>query len=149
MKNIGLNLLLLVFFGIISCHKTTEIDPILYPLKEYTLDLQQAKIWLPGKWKLMRESSMLLNSTLPNVELIIDENQISVIEDGTQIDKVDYKIVKLEYQVGDYLQIHTNAQPRENNWYVRNPTLYINEDRMYFDLGRAQDLPAYEFSRVN
>ena len=149
MKNIVLSLLLLVPFGIISCKKTAEVDPILYPLKEYTLDLQQAKMWLPGKWKLTKESSMILNTTIPNVEMIINENQISVIQDGIQIDKVDYEIVKLSYQAGYYLQIHTNAQPRENNWYVRNPSLYLNKNRMYLDLGRAQDLPAYEFNKMN
>ncbi|MVM33731.1 hypothetical protein GO755_27080 [Spirosoma sp. HMF4905] len=120
-----------------------------YPLKDYTLDLPQAKMWLPGKWKLIKQSSMVLNSTLPNVELVIGENQISVIDNGTQADKVDYEVVKLAYQVGHYLQITTNAQPREDNWYVRNPVLYINKNRMYIDLGRAQDLPAYEFSKVN
>ncbi|WP_461147395.1 hypothetical protein [Spirosoma pulveris] len=117
-------------------------------MKDYTLDLQQAKTWLPGKWKLVKQSSMLLDANLPNVELLIDENQIKVIDEGTQIDKVDYELVKLAYQAGPYLQLQTNAQPRENNWYVRNPSLYIKEDRMYFDLGRAQDLPAYEFNRV-
>ncbi|UFH54611.1 hypothetical protein [Spirosoma sp. KNUC1025] len=149
MKNIALPLLLLITFGNISCHKTAQIDPTLYPLKEYTLDLQQAKAWLPGKWKLTKESSILLNTTLPNVELVIDENQIRVVQDGIQIDKVDYALVKIDYQASSYLQINTNAQPREDNWYVRNPVLYINKDRMYFDLGRAQDLPAYEFNKTN
>lgn len=143
MKNIGL--LILLAFGIISCQKTAQVDPTLYPLKEYTLDLQQAKMWLPGKWKLTKKSSMILNTTLPNVELVIDENQISVIQDGIQIDKVDFEVVKVDYN----LLIKTNAQPREDNWYVRNPGLYINQNRMYLDLGRAQDLPAYEFSKVN
>jgi hypothetical protein len=149
MKNLVLSLLLLVAFGITSGTKTAQVDPELDPkddpLKEYTQDLQQATIWLPGKWKLIKVYSMLLNPTVPMVELVIDENQIRVIQDGIQIDNVDYEIVK----TSSSLQIKTNAQPREDNWYVRNPGLYINQNRMYFDLGRAQDGPAYEFKKVN
>jgi hypothetical protein len=145
MKNSVLNLLLLlVAFGIISCHNKAEVDPTAYPLKEYTLDLQQAKLWLPGKWKLIKVAAMIPNPTIPNVELVIDEHQIRVIQDGIQIDQVDYATVKTDYG----LVIKTNAQPREDNWYVRDPGLYIHQNRMYLDLGRAQDLPAYEFSKV-
>ncbi|QDK80061.1 hypothetical protein EXU85_16175 [Spirosoma sp. KCTC 42546] len=145
MKNSILSLLLLVALGIISCKKTAEVDPTAYPLKEYTLDLNQAKAWLPGKWKLIKVSAQILNPTIPNVELVIDENQINLIQDGIQTDKVDYTTVKTDYG----LLIKTNAQPRGDNWYIRDPSLYINKDRMYLDLGRAQDLPAYEFSKVN
>lgn len=144
MKNIVLSLLLLIAFGSISCHKTAEIDPIAYPLKEYTLDLKQAKMWLSGRWKLIKVSTMIPNPTIPNVELIIDENQIRLIQDGIQTDNVDYTTIKTD----SGLLIKTNAQPRADNWYVRNPGLYINQTRMYLDLGRAQDLPAYEFSKV-
>lgn len=144
MKHILLSLLLLVALGIISCNKTTEVDPTLYPLKEYTLDLQQAKRWLPGRWKLVKVSLQIPNPTIPNAELVIDENQISLIQDGVQTDKVDYEIVK----AGSGLLLNTSAQPREDNWYIRNPSLYINGSRMYLDLGRAQDLPAYEFNKI-
>lgn len=144
MKNSVLSLLLLATFGITGCHKTDQADPVAYPLKEYTLDLQQAKQWLPGKWKLIRVSAMIPNPPIPNVELVIDENQIRLIQEGMQTDKVDYTLVK----TGSGLLIKTNAQPREDNWYVRDPGLLINQNRMYFDLGRAQDLPAYEFTKV-
>jgi hypothetical protein len=149
MKNIILKLLILVAFGITSCNKTDkvdlELDPKDDPLKEYTQDLQQAKIWLPGKWKLLKVYAMILNPPVPNVELVIDENQIRVMQDGIQIDKVDYEIVKTDHG----LLIKTNAQPRADNWYVRNPGLFINKNRMYLDLGRALDGPAYEFNKVN
>jgi hypothetical protein len=149
MKNIILKLLILVAFGITSCNKTDkvdlELDPKDDPLKEYTQDLQQAKMWLPGKWKLLKVYAMILNSPVPNVELVIDENQIRVMQDGIQIDKVDYEIVKTDHG----LLIKTNAQPRADNWYVRNPGLFINKNRMYLDLGRALDGPAYEFNKVN
>jgi hypothetical protein len=149
MKNIILSLLLLIAFGVTSCNKTDkvdlELDPKDDPLKEYTQDLQQAKMWLPGKWKLLKVYAMILNSPVPNVELVIDENQIRVMQDGIQIDKVDYEIVKTDHG----LLIKTNAQPRADNWYVRNPGLFINKNRMYLDLGRALDGPAYEFNKVN
>lgn len=152
MKNALLSCLLLLVFGIASCHKTTEAEPELdpkdNPLKEHTLDLQEAKLWFPGKWKLVKAYTMLPYPTLPKVELVIDDAQISLLEDGTQIDKVDYEIVKLEYHAGYYLKINTNAQRRENNDYVQNPSLYINKNRMYFDLGRAQDGAAYEFKKL-
>ncbi|GAB2531061.1 hypothetical protein [Spirosoma aerophilum] len=144
MKTSVLSLLLLITFGIISCHKTDPVDPQAYPLKDYTLDLQQAKRWLPGKWKLIKVSAMIPNPSIPNVELIIDENWIRLIQDGIQTDQVDYTLVKTDFG----LLIKTNAQPREDNWYVRDPGLLINQTRMYLDLGRAQDLPAYEFSKV-
>lgn len=145
MKNSVLSLLLLVTCGISSCHKTDPVDPQAYPLKDYTLDLQQAKRWLPGKWKLKKVSAMILNPPVPNVELMIDENRISLIQDGRRTDQVDYTLVKTD----SGLLLKTNAQPREDNWYVRDPSLQLNQNQMYLDLGRAQDLPAYEFSKLH
>ncbi|GAB4036300.1 hypothetical protein [Spirosoma gilvum] len=140
---------LLVALGIVGCTKTTEVGPILDPkddpLKEYTVDVQEAKAWLPGTWKLIKVYAMISNPAVPNVKLIINESQIRVLEDGNQIDKVDFELVK----GGSSLGINTNAQPREDNWYVRNPGLYMNQKRMYLDLGRAMDGPAYEFYKVN
>ena len=144
MKFSVLILIVLFALGLLSCHKAAQVDPVAYPLKEYTLDLQQAKRWIPGKWKLIKVAAMIPNHTVPNVELIIDENRISLIQDGMQTDQVDYTLVKTAYG----LLLKTNAQPRADNWYVRDPSLLINQNRMYFDLGRAQDLPAYEFSKV-
>ena len=87
---------------------------------------------------------MIPNPPIPNVELMIDESHISLIQDGMQIDQVDYTLVK----TASGLLIKTNAQPRADNWYVRDASLQINPHRIYLDLGRAQDLPAYEFSQV-
>ncbi|MVM35302.1 hypothetical protein GO755_35095 [Spirosoma sp. HMF4905] len=147
MKNSVLSLLLLVAFGITSCKKTAQVNPELDPKddpkKVYTLDLQQAKLWLPGKWKLVKVYASISNPPVPIVELVINENQISLIQDGIQTDKVDFDIVKTDYG----LLIKTNAQPRADNWYVRNPGLYINKNRMFFDLGMAVDGPAYEFTK--
>ncbi|MBD2756686.1 hypothetical protein [Spirosoma validum] len=149
MKNLALSLILLVTWGITGCNKTVRVEPELDPkddpLKVYTQDLQQAKMWLPGRWKLLKVYAMIPNPPVPNVELVIDENHISLMQDGIQTDKVDFEIIKTDHG----LWIRTNAQPREDNWYIRNPGLYLNQNRMYFDLGRATDGPAYEFNRVN
>lgn len=149
MKIFTFYLWLFFAFGIISCNKKSEIDTEINtqdnPIKVHTQDLQQAKMWLPGKWRLTKVSAMIPNPPVPNVELVIDEDQISVIEDGIQIDKVNYEIINTDYG----LLIKTNAQPREDNWYVRNPALYINKIRMYFDLGTSQDMPGYEFKKID
>lgn len=136
---------MVVVFSVTSCHKTAPIDPTSDPLKEHTQDLQQARTWLLGKWKLVKVSAMIPNPAVPAVELSIDENQISLIQGGIQRDKVDYEVVETTYG----LLIKTNAQPREDNWYIRNPGLYINENRMFLDLGVATDGPGYEFVKVN
>ncbi|GAB3696139.1 hypothetical protein GCM10027592_18870 [Spirosoma flavus] len=149
MKRIVVSLLLLVTLGFTSCTKTAEIetesDTKNDPLKEYTQDSQQAKLWLPGTWKLVKVYAMIPDPVVPPVELIFEANQISVVENGKQIDRVDFEVVKLD----NGLLIKTNAQPKEDNWYVRNPGLYMNQNRMYLDLGRAMDGPAYEFKKVN
>ncbi|RRB06457.1 hypothetical protein [Larkinella rosea] len=145
MKNRVLSLLALVILGITSCQKSDEVGPKDDPKKEFTQDLQQAKQWLPGKWKLDRVYAMLLNAPVPNVELVIDAKQIRLIQNGNQVDVVDYEIVK----VNNKLQIQTSAQLRETNWYVQNPGLQINRDRLYLDLARAQEGAGYEFKRVN
>lgn len=145
MKNVILCLLLLVGFGITSCKETDEVDlPGDDPRRVYTQELQQAQLWLPGKWKLVKVSAMVPNPPVPKVELIIDENQIRLIQDDVQTDKVDYEIIN-----DQGLLIKTTAQLREDNWYIRNPALYINENRMFFDLGMANDGPGYEFAKIN
>lgn len=150
MKNFILCLLLLVVgFGVTGCKKTAQVDPtdnsIDNPLKFHTQELQQAQLWLPGKWKLVKVIAFAPKAPVPKVELIIDENQISLIKDGVQTDKVGYEIIK-----DQGLHIKTTTQPSRDNWYIRNPTtLYINEKRMFFDLGRLQDDPGYEFARIN
>lgn len=150
MKNLILCLLLLVVgFGVTGCKKTAQVDPtdnsIDNPLKFHTQELQQAQLWLPGKWKLVKVIALAPKAPVPKVELIIDENQIRLIKDGVQTDKVGYEIIKTEYA----LRIKTTTQPREDNWYIRDPALYINENRMFFDLGIASDRGGYEFARIN
>ncbi len=110
MKSVILCLLLLVGFGVTSCKKTAQVDSGEDPRRVYTQELQQAKLWLRGKWKLVKVYAMIPNPPVPNVELFIDEKQISLIQDGVQTDKVDFEVVKTEGIV-----IKTNAQPREDN----------------------------------
>lgn len=140
MKNSVLGLFVCVAFSLAGCQKGVD------PLEEHTQDVQQAKKWLPGRWKLIEVSVQTsTNPGVPNVNLVIDENQIRLIQNGRQTDEVDYEIVS----VSNGLKINTNAQPRSDNWYIRNPSLYINKKRMFFDLGRAMDGPGFEFVKVN
>ncbi|MBC3785679.1 hypothetical protein [Spirosoma utsteinense] len=139
MKSIVLVVLAGAFFIVAGCHQ--EVNPI----KEHTQDVQQAKKWLLGRWKLVRVSVQLPNPTVPNVELLVDEHQIELLQDGSRTDQVGYEIIS----INNGLKITTNAQPRADNWYIRNPSLYINKKRMFFDLGVASDGPGFEFVKVS
>jgi len=144
MKNMTINLLLLLMLGAISSCKD-KVSPAVASVNEnYTSDLGKAKKWIVGSWKLVAVSVMVPNPAVPNVQLVVNNNQITVIEDGKQIDNVSYEIEK----TASSMQLKTNAEPRTDNWYVRNPVLQISENKMYLDLGRAADLPAFDFERV-
>ncbi|GAB4019676.1 hypothetical protein [Spirosoma koreense] len=127
----------LIFFLLLvpmSCQNT--VSP--------TNDLDQAREWFNGKWNMTAVSSMILNPTVPNVQLIVDNNQIVVIQDGKQTGLVDFEIMKTAYN----LQLITNAQPRAANWYVRNPALQIARNRLFLDAGVAVDGPGFTFERI-
>ncbi len=88
---------------------------------------------------------MLAGAKLPDVKLIIDKNnQITVIENEKQIDKVDYELIKGQYD----MLLKTNAEPRSDNWYVRNPSVRISSSEIFLDVGMAYDGPGYKFKRV-
>jgi hypothetical protein len=144
MKHLLVGLLMLVTAGNISCDKADQVDPELNPLKEHTKDLAQANTFLVGTWKLTKVYAQVPNLPVPNVKLVIDQHQIKLIRDDTQTDKVDFNLTKTDSS----LLLQTNAQPQEDNWYVRSSSLYINRKRMLLDAGMAQDLPAYIFDKV-
>lgn len=144
MKNRTLPLLLLVMLGALSGCKE-KISPAETIVNEnYTEDLGKAKKWIDGKWNLVAVSAMIPNPAVPDVQLIVSNNQITIVEDRKQIDKVSYEIVQTAYA----LQLKTTAEPRSDNWYVRDPALQISENKMFLDAGRASDLPAFTFERV-
>lgn len=126
--------LLLVALGTTSCSEA--VSP--------TTNLNQAKKWFNGKWNLVAVSTMVLNPAVPDVQLVVSGAQVAVIQDGKQIDKVNFEIVETAYN----LQLKTDAQPREDNWYVRNPTLKISKNRMLLDAGMAADGPGFTFERL-
>ena len=134
MKSALANLLLLFLTVFTSCN-----DPV-----SLTDNLNQAKKWVNGKWNLTAVSAMVLNPVVPNVQLVVGNNQIIVIQDGKQTDQVNFDIVKTAYT----LQLKTNAQPRADNWYVRDPALQISKNRMLLDAGMAIDGPGFTFERV-
>lgn len=139
MRGIVLSIMVCVIFSLLSCHQ--DVDPI----KKHTQDVQEAKGWFLGRWKLVEVVVQLPNPTIPNVNLVVNENQIELLQDGKRTDLVNYEITS----INNGLRITTNAQPRENNWYVRDPSLYINKKRMFLDLGMASDGPGFEFIKEN
>lgn len=134
MKPILANLLALFLIVSTSCQDT--VSP--------TDNLNQAQKWIKGKWNLTAVSGMMINPTVPNVQLIVNNDQIILIQAGKQTDQVNFEIVETDYN----LQLKTNAQLREDNWYVRDPALRISKNRMLLDAGMATDGPGFTFERV-
>lgn len=128
----------------LACGKQEIIDES--TCDDYTTDKNQAQQWIIGSWKLTKVVASISDPPIPNIELLITKNGlISVWEGGKQIDQVNYEIVTTPYST---LLLKTDAQPRSDNWYVRNPTLQICRGRMFLDTGIALDLPGFEFHRM-
>lgn len=136
MKNLLLYLLLLII-SISSCHEKVT------PEGEYTTNFKEAKKWITGTWKLTDAVYQKAYQTLPNVQMVISGNKITLLQDGKQIDKVDFEIVKTE----NTLQLKTNVQPRSDNGYLRNLDLQISANTMFLYMNLA-DGPGYTFKRM-
>ncbi|GAB3790528.1 hypothetical protein GCM10028818_60820 [Spirosoma horti] len=126
---------LLLSILLFNCHNS--VSP--------TDSLGQANQWINGKWKLTAVSTMIPNPTVPNVQLLIGGNQIILIQDGKQTDQVNFEIIKTVYD----LQLRTSAQPRADNWYIRNPALRLSKNQMFLDAGMANDGPGFNFERAD
>lgn len=137
MKNLLFYLLILTL-AISGCH-----DKVL-PDGEYTTNLRQANKLFPGTWKLTKVQAQMPNPPVPNVQIIVSGNQITLLKDGKQIDKVDYVIIKTD----DYLQLKTNAKPESDNWYLRNPAIKISNNEIFLDTGMAYDAPGFTFEKL-
>ena len=88
---------------------------------------------------------MLAGAKLPDVKLIVNKyDQIMVIEDGKVIDKVEYELTMSQ----DAILLKTNAEPRSDNWYVRNPAVRVSGSELFLDAGMASDGPGYKFRRI-
>jgi len=144
MKNTTFTLLFLIILGTISSCKEKIAPSGAIVNGNYTENLRTAKKWINGKWNLVAVVASVPNPHVPNVQLIVNNRQITVIEDGKQIDKVNYEIIQTLYA----FQLKTTAKPRSDNWYVRNPALQISENKMFLDLGSASDFPAFTFERI-
>ena len=139
MKTSTLKLLLLSILLFTGCTKSIS------PSEDYTTNLEQARKWFTGNWKLTRISSQNLNPSIPDVQLIVvSSSQVAVIENGQEIDRVDFEIVEVPLN----LQLRVNSQPRSSNQYVRSSSLRISKDKLFLDRGIAVDLPGFEFERV-
>ncbi|CCH02176.1 hypothetical protein FAES_4176 [Fibrella aestuarina BUZ 2] len=140
MQNVRVLFFLFCLSSLLSCHQAVT------PPDAYTTDLVQAKVWFPGHWRLTKMYTMGSGSAVPNVQLIVtDDQQIRLVRDGKQTDLVSYKINETPYD----FQLKTTAQPREDNWYLRDPSLRIAPNRLFLDTGMAGDLPGFLFERIN
>ncbi|GLU51455.1 hypothetical protein [Dyadobacter frigoris] len=137
MKNLLLYLLLMMA-GISSCHDKVT------PQGEYTTNVSEAKKWINGTWKLTAAMYQVPNKTIPNVQMVISGNQITLLQDGKQIDNVDFEIVKTD----NTLQLKTNAQPGPDNWYLRNLDLQISTSSMFLYIYNLADGPGYTFKKI-
>lgn len=134
----------LVALMALSCNRPEIVDES--TCGEYTTDKNQAQQWIVGSWKLTKLVASIPDPPVPNVELVITQTGIiSVWEDGKLIDQVTYEITPTPYGT---LLLKTDAQPRSDNWYVRNPSLQLCRVRMFLDTGMASDLPGFEFRRL-
>lgn len=137
MKNICLLLiLLLAASGCRDEEKTLD--------GEFTTNLKEAQKLFTGTWKLIQVKAMIPNPPIPNVQMVISGNQITLLQDDKQTDKVEYDIVKND----DFLILITNALPRSDNWYLRNPVIKISSNQLFLDTGMAMDLPGYTFEKI-
>lgn len=126
--------------SLFGCHEAIT------PPDAYTTNLTQVKAWFPGQWRLVRMHTMGPGSAVPDVQLVVTGNQqITLIRDGKQADSVSYQISESPYG----FRLETTAQPREDNWYLRDPSLQIAPNRLFLDTGMASDLPAFTFERIN
>lgn len=144
MKLISARLLLLLIVSVMGCRDTIAPNES-QSISSYTTDLKQARKWFAGRWQLIAVTASIHNPAVADVQLVISNNQIAVVRDGQQIDNVTFDIEQTSYG----LLLKTSAQPKQDNWYVRNPTLQIARNRLFLDTGIAQDLPGFTFVRIN
>ncbi|WP_266368205.1 hypothetical protein [Tellurirhabdus rosea] len=122
----------------------TACNGFLTPDDKYTTSVAKARRWLVGEWKLTKVSAMMPNPPVPNVRLVASEEAIIVFKDGKEIDRVGYELSRKD----DYLELKTSAEPKADNWYVRNSTAKVARNRLFLDTGMAFDAPGYEFERI-
>lgn len=137
MKNVLLYVLLLMI-GISSCRDKVTPDG------EYATNVKEAQKWIFGTWKLTKVEVQIPDPTVPNVQMIISENKISLLQDGKQIDNVDFEIIKTD----NSLQLKTNAQPRQDNVYLRNLDIQLSNSKMFLYIYNVADGPGYTFKKV-
>ncbi|GAB2550455.1 hypothetical protein [Spirosoma aerophilum] len=144
MRLIGIQFSLLILVLLAGCHPSVTPEESETADYTYTEDLSRLKHGLNGKWTLIDVTAMIPNPAIPNVQLVVANNRITVIQDEKQIDQVSFEIIKTQ----NYLYLKTTAQPGKDNWYVRNPGLRVSSNRLFLDTGMATDLPGYMFKRI-
>lgn len=142
MKPILATLLFLLVIVSTNCQHTVSPESSDTVDQNYTTDLNQGRKWFEGKWKLTTVSAMIPSPTVPDVQLIVNKNQITLIQDGKQTDQVSFEIIQTPYD----FQLKTNSQYQ--NGYLGNSGLRISRNRLFIDKGMANDFPGFEFKRM-
>ena len=137
MKNILLYLLFLTI-SLGSCRDKSTPDG------EYTTNIREAQKWVVGTWKLTNAVYQIPNTTIPNVNMTISGNKIRLLQDGKQIDNVDFEVIQTDHT----LQLKTNAQRRQDNAYLHNLDIKISNNKMLLYIYNIADGPEYTFERV-
>ncbi|GAB3927799.1 hypothetical protein GCM10028804_33510 [Larkinella terrae] len=109
----------------------------------YTNELSLTQQWFNGKWKLTSVTAMNPTLTVPNVQLVVGNNQIIVIRDEKQTDRVSFELSKIR----SGFQLTTDAQPGEDNWYVRNPSLQVSSNRLLLQTAGSES-STFRFKRM-
>ncbi|MGA0555344.1 hypothetical protein ACO2Q8_01750 [Larkinella sp. VNQ87] len=144
MKPVLKSLLLWLLIIVAGCHHAMTPEQDNPGDLTYTDDLSQAQQWFNGRWELIAVTSMIPNPPVPKVQLVVGNNQITVIQEGKQTDQVNFEMIK----IATFFQIETNAQPREDNWYIRNPGLQISSNRLFLNTG-GSDPSTFRFRRID
>lgn len=142
-KRIGLVGLWAIVF--VACSKQ-ELNIDQATCTTYITDKQQAQQVIVGRWHLTKLIVSIPNPPVPDLDLLIDpDGHITVQENGQLTAQVSYQIEAAPYNT---LLLKTDAQPRPDNWFFRNPAVRLCQGQLLLDAGIAQDLPGYEFHRV-
>lgn len=130
---------------LMGCGPQDDTAPNCNVNTDYTSDLTSAKRWIIGEWRLTGVTAMSLNPTVGNVRLSFSQKgEVRTIKDDKLTETNRYEIVQTQYA----LLLKTDAEPRSDNWYVRDPVVRICTGQMFLDGGIANDGPGFTFQRI-
>jgi hypothetical protein len=129
-----------IVIGATACHSSVEPDA-------YTTDLSQGKMWVIGEWSLNSLSTMSGNTFVPDLKVVFDRTgQMTVIENGKQIDKVRYAITEDAYNM--LLEPVVSSAQVPSEWYQVKSILKVSKVQLYLYVDPSSDSPIYIFKRI-